>query len=63
MSCVCVVTGGWAERAEEQEAHEDSAEVDERETEAQADVQPCGTTQAVSLHNLVYKTQHPQHPV
>ena len=50
-------SASWVERIDEQEAHEDSAEVDEGEAEAQIDMQPCRGSEAVSVHHLVCKAQ------
>ena len=51
------LTGSWFERTDKQKAHENSVEMDEGEAEAKANMQPCGSQQAVSLYNLVYKTK------
>lgn len=47
-------SGGWTERTYKQEAHEDRAEMDERETKHQANMQPCGASQTISVNNLVH---------
>ncbi|TQD99361.1 hypothetical protein C1H46_015019 [Malus baccata] len=53
-------TWDHVKRVDEQEAHEDSAEVDEGEAEAQIDMQPCRSSEALSVHHLVYKAQQLQ---
>lgn len=53
-------SASWVERIDQQEAHEDSAEVDEGEAEAQIGMQPCRGSEAVSVHHLVYKPQQLQ---
>ncbi|KAM7516201.1 hypothetical protein LguiA_005784 [Lonicera macranthoides] len=49
------IVRSWFERTDKQKAHENSVEMDEGEAEAKANMQPCGSQQAVSLYNMVYK--------
>lgn len=42
-SLIEILLGSWFKRTDEQEAHEDSVEVDEGEAEAQTNMQPCRT--------------------
>ncbi|KAF3341792.1 hypothetical protein FCM35_KLT00430 [Carex littledalei] len=46
--------GNGIERPHKQEANEDYAEVDERETETEANMLSQWTPQAVSIYDLVY---------
>lgn len=56
--CFKSYSGSWFERFNEQKAHENSVKMDEREAEAEANMQPCRTKQAISIYNLVHKAQH-----
>lgn len=53
------ISGSWIERLDLQEAHEDSVEMDERETEASPYMQPCGSSKTVPVYHLVYKAHLP----
>lgn len=55
-TCVNDFAGSWFERIDEQKAHENSAEMDEGEAEAETNMQPRRASQTVFVHNLVYKT-------
>lgn len=50
--------GGWCERFNKQNTDEDCVEMDEGAAETQANMQPCGSQQAVFIHHLVQQTTH-----
>ncbi|KAK9108911.1 hypothetical protein Sjap_016971 [Stephania japonica] len=49
--------GSRRKRIDEQATHENSTAMDAGEAEASNDLQPYRTSQAISLHNLVYQSQ------
>lgn len=51
-------TGSWIKRIKQQEAYEDSIEMDEGAAEAQAHMQPCRFPKAVFIYYMVHKSKH-----